>query len=191
MWRAGLWVKVLNSNIIGKCFNVIYNLCQKTKSCISLNHEKSEFFNCGIGVRQGENLSPLPFAIFLNDLEKYLSQYSADSGVTVLRHDTITDELTFLKFFMLLYADDTVLLAESAQGLQNALHSLYSYCKIWRLEVNTDKTKVMIISNRKFKENAVFSYNNQVIEKVDHFQCLGVIFNLKEVSFRLKNIFIL
>ena len=26
VWRAGLWVKVLNSNITGKCFNVIYNL---------------------------------------------------------------------------------------------------------------------------------------------------------------------
>ena len=102
-------------------------------------------------MRQGENLSPLLFAIFLNDLEKYLSQYSANSGVTVLRHDTLADELTFLNFFLLLYADDTILLAESAQGLQNALDSLYSYCKMWRPEVNTDKTKVMIISNRKFK----------------------------------------
>ena len=36
-----------------------------------------------------------------------------------------------------------VLLAESAQGLQNALDSLYSYCKIWRIEVNTDKTNVI------------------------------------------------
>ena len=30
VWRAGLWVKVLNSNSTGKCLNVIYNLCQKT-----------------------------------------------------------------------------------------------------------------------------------------------------------------
>ena len=160
-------------------------------SCISLNNEKSEFFNCEIGVRQGENLSPLLFAIFLNDLEKYLSQYSANSGVTVLRHDKLADELTSLKLFILLYADDTVLLAESAQGLQNALDSLFSYCKIWILEVNTDNTKVMIISNRKFRENAVFSYNNQVIEKVDYFQYFGVIFNSKGNFFQAKNIFML
>ena len=165
MWRAGLWVKILNSNITGKRLNVIYNLYQKTKSCISSNHEKSELFNCETGVRQGENLSPLLFAIFLNDLENYLSQYSANSGVTVLRHDTITDELTFLKLFILIYADDMVPLTESAQGLQNALGSLYSYCKIWRPEFNTDKTKVMIISDRKFKENAVFSNNNQVLKE--------------------------
>ena len=69
VWRAGLWAKVLNSNISEKCFSVIYNLYQKIKSCISLNNEKSEFFNCEIGVRQGENLSPLLFAIFLNDLK--------------------------------------------------------------------------------------------------------------------------
>ena len=36
VWQAGLRVKVLYSNITGKCFNVIYNLYQKTKSCISL-----------------------------------------------------------------------------------------------------------------------------------------------------------
>ena len=60
-------------------------------------------------------------------------------------------------------------LAESVQGFQNALDSLYSYCKIWRLEVNTDKTKMMIIPDHKFKENAVFSCNSQVIEKAGHF----------------------
>ena len=112
---------------------------------------------------------PYSLQSFSMTLKKYLSQYSANSGVTVLRHDTLADELTFLKLFILLYAGGTVFLAESAQGLQNAFDSLYNYCKIWRLEVNTDKIKVMIISNRKFKENAVFSYNNQVIEKVDHF----------------------
>ena len=119
-------------------------------------------------------------------IEKYLSQYSENGGVTVLRHDTLADELTFLKLFILIYADDTVLLAESAQGLPNALDSLFSYCKIWRLEVNTDKTKVIVISYHKFKENKVFSCNNQVIGKVHHFQYLGVIFNSKGNFFQAK-----
>ena len=31
------------------------------------------FFDCNIGVRQGENLSPIRFTFYLNDLEKYLT----------------------------------------------------------------------------------------------------------------------
>ena len=78
-----------------------------------------------------------------------------------------------------------LLLTESVQGFQNALDSLYSYCKIWRVEVNTDKTKVMIIPDHKFKENAVFFCNSQVIEKADHFQ-YRVIFNSKGHFFQAK-----
>ena len=44
------------------------------KSRIVHNNEKSEFFNCEIGVRQGENLSPALFAIYLNDLQNFLEE---------------------------------------------------------------------------------------------------------------------
>ena len=102
-------------------------------------------------MRQGEDLSPLLFAIFLNDLESFLSQYSGSGGISVLRHDTLNDTLTFFKLFILLYTDDTELLADSDQGLQQAFDGLSTYCKLWQLEVNIDKTKAMVISKRKTK----------------------------------------
>lgn len=58
VWRAGLWQKLQKSNIIGKIFNVIYNMYKNIESCIKHEGEKSSFFNCNIGVRQGENLLP-------------------------------------------------------------------------------------------------------------------------------------
>ena len=42
------------------------------KSCVSIDGEQSDFFMCNCGVRQGENLSPVLFSLFLNDLEDYL-----------------------------------------------------------------------------------------------------------------------
>ena len=33
----------------------------------------SNFFKSNVGVRQGENLSPVLFAIFLNDLVEFMS----------------------------------------------------------------------------------------------------------------------
>ena len=42
----------------------------------------SDFFRCSVGVRQGENLSPILFAIYLNDLEKILG--SKCEGLTAI-----------------------------------------------------------------------------------------------------------
>jgi hypothetical protein len=45
---------------------------------------------------------------------------------------------------VLLYADDTVILAESAEDLQLALNEFFIYCTQWKLNVNVEKTKIMI-----------------------------------------------
>ena len=39
-------------------------------SCVSYNVEQSSFFSSFRGVRQDENLSPVLFALFLNDLKR-------------------------------------------------------------------------------------------------------------------------
>jgi hypothetical protein len=45
-----------------------------------------------------------------------------------------------------LYADDTVIIAESENDLQNALNTFNLYCDQWKLKINVDKTKVLIFS---------------------------------------------
>ena len=39
-----------------------------------------------------------------------------------------------------MYADDTVLFANSKQNLQKCLNGLEQYCEKWKLKINTDKT---------------------------------------------------
>jgi hypothetical protein len=63
--RVELWKKILSANINGRIFTVIFNLYQNAKSCVSLESNITNFFPCNTGVRQGENLSPILFAIFL------------------------------------------------------------------------------------------------------------------------------
>ena len=41
-------------------------------SCISAHNSTSDSFNIFQGVRQGENLSPFLFALYVNDLEQFL-----------------------------------------------------------------------------------------------------------------------
>ena len=58
VWRDGLWYKLLLNNMNGNMHNIIVNMYSGTKSCISYNDCKSEFFPCNNGVRQGENDIP-------------------------------------------------------------------------------------------------------------------------------------
>ena len=57
-----------------------------------------------------------------------------------------------------MYADDVVILSESALGLQEKLKKLEAYCADWCLNVNIDKTKVMVFNKagRVIKSNFVF-----------------------------------
>ena len=43
------------------------------KSCITINGTSSGYFSCDKGIRQGENLSPLLFPIYLNDLANFMN----------------------------------------------------------------------------------------------------------------------
>jgi hypothetical protein len=53
-----------------------------------------------------------------------------------------------VKLFTILYANDTVLLAESVAELHSELNYFYEYCEKWNLKVNTNKSKVMFLSNK-------------------------------------------
>ena len=118
--------KILDSHINGKCFNFIVNMYNNIKSRVTTNEGSSEFFSCNVGVRQGENLSPFLFSIFLNDLQDYLIVRQA-SGVDI---DVSTeDAIYYMKMLILLYADDTIIFSDDPNNLQYALNTFENYCK--------------------------------------------------------------
>ena len=60
--------------------------------------------------------------------------------------------------YLLLFADDAVLLLEYAQGLQQMLDSLHGYCNKWSSTVNVDKTKILVFrKGRRLPQNSRFS----------------------------------
>ena len=77
VWRDGLWYKLLMCNIKGKMYNVILNLYNNIKSRIVCNDSVSNVFPCLNGDRQGEYLSPFLFALYLNDLDTFLTSKNA------------------------------------------------------------------------------------------------------------------
>ena len=172
--RSALWCKLLKQGISGKILSVIQNMYQGAKSCVRSNGNLSESFRCTAGVRQGENLSPVLFAIYLNDFQGFLAERT--DGLTEL-NVRLEEFDTYAKLCVLLYADDTVIMAESEEDLQRALDALSQYCKLWDLTVNLDKTKVVIFSRGRRTAKKPFMYNGKEVKVVDDYTYLGVIFN--------------
>jgi ABC-type methionine transport system ATPase subunit len=86
----------------------------------------------------------------------------------VIIQEKLENELhIFYKCFVILYADDTVILSETKEGMQQALDILESYCEIWRLQVNVAKTKVMIFRKRKTAQDPKFILHGQTLDIVD------------------------
>ena len=76
---------------------------------------------------------------------------------------TVSSELKdklnlYLKLFIILYADDTVIMAESAVDFQKQLDSFSDYCDIWRLKVNVEKSKIVVFSQGSTPNNLKFKF---------------------------------
>jgi hypothetical protein len=82
-----------------------------------------------------------------------------------------------------MYADDLILLSETAEGLHNCLLKLSTYCEEWGLLVNVKKTKFMIFNNTGRLVPINLKYNNSEIENVRSYSYLGVTFSISG-SFR-------
>ena len=62
------------------------------------------------------------------------------------------DLYEYIKMYIILYADDTVILAKSPTELQLSLDAMQSYCNIWKSNINTSKTKIVIFSRGKVRK---------------------------------------
>jgi hypothetical protein len=84
---------------------------------------------------------------------------------------TVNDYLIYL----ILFADDTVLFGKTPEILQHLLDKLFIYCRKWNIEVNTDKTKVVVFRNSWRLVNDHFFYDNMELKIVDSYVYLGML----------------
>ena len=140
-------------------------------------------------VRQGENLSPLLFSIFLNELNTFIEP--ASKGLSLIEGivSNIDNRLsTVLKLHILLYADDNVLPAETPNDLQNCIRIMEDYYNTWGLKINSSKTKITIFSQGEVRNLPDFILNIRKLDIVCSYKYLGVHFNYNGKFTVTKNI---
>ena len=115
VWRNGLFYKLLrNHNISPKFVRILQSMYTDISGKVRINNSFSDFFMISIGLRQGCNLSPHLFNLYVDDLAKALKEIR--NFPVMLNGETIP---------CLLYADDMLLLSSSQMGLQCSLDLLY------------------------------------------------------------------
>ena len=154
--------KLKKYGITGNELNWFNSYLNNRMQSVKVGSSASDLKPIGIGIPQGSILGPLLFILFVNDLP-----------------DNV-------KCKTVMYADDTSLLISSSDPscLQSSLDHNMGLIASWfesnKLTLNLSKTKFMLFGSphnlNKFC-NIDLSYNGVMIEKVDHFKYLGIVFD--------------
>ena len=165
--RQKLWKKLINQGLSTKFVNALCALYKNVQSSVRVNGQLSEWFEVSCGLKQGCLLSPVLFAIFLDDLIKDIK--SLNTGVNIDGG----------RLCILAYADDIVLVANTAEELQNMLNVLSTWCKNNDMVVNVNKTNILHLRKpSKQKTNYTFVTDGDTLEIVTQYRYLG--FNMNE-----------
>ena len=93
IWRDALVLKLLQSGVTGRMIRIIENKYRTTEYGVKCQGGITQFFSSSLGIRQGSNLRPTLFDIFINDIRNIFT------GIRGFRVGE--KEVNFL-----LYADD-------------------------------------------------------------------------------------
>ena len=80
----------------------------------------------------------------------------------------------------LLYADDIVLLAPSAENLQGLINVVAEWCMKWGMNVNLGKTNIVHFRRKlrsRPRSSIIFTFNGEEIQYASQYKYLGLLLN--------------
>ena len=169
--RKLLWPILAKNKIHGKLLKCVKSMYRDVRAKVRAGAKLTDFINCTEGVKQGDVCSPLLFSLFINELALEIIQKG--------RHG-IKLAPDILELFVLLFADDIILLSETVVGLQTQLNNLYTAASKLRLTVNLAKSNVLVFRLGGFLgERERWFYAGKRMEVVNCYKYLGIYFSTK------------
>ena len=116
-------------------FNIIKDLYSNTNGHVTVDNLMSENFEIKLGVKQGDSPSPFFFNMYMDEL-----------CCTLIQNSTDVPLLNDIKVPCLFWADDLVLISTTKEGLLKQIDFVNKYCNDWKLTLNVEKTKTVILN---------------------------------------------
>ena len=82
VWRDGLYKKLISYNIDKRFIRLLRNIYSTSSLAIKTQHGRSNIFSSNIGLKQGCNMSPLLFNIFINDFLTEINRLTNSNDTT-------------------------------------------------------------------------------------------------------------
>jgi hypothetical protein len=122
--RDILWSCLEQMGIHGNYMNTLRNMYKEVRMRVRIGNRISSAFLAEVGVKQGDNLSPLLFGIFIDQLEMFFSERCGEEEGIIIADNICR---------VILYADDLAIMSESLSGLQTMLRYLEKFCQVYKM----------------------------------------------------------
>ena len=140
-----------NLDMDGKDLRIIKNLYWKQTATVRMDNEVSNFQQIKRGVRQGCVLSLDLFSLYS---EMIMHHLEGIPGIQIGGHNINN----------LRYADDTVLIVETEEDLQELLETVVKESEIKGLTLTNKKTEVMVVSRKNDIPTCKITIDNKVLQ---------------------------
>jgi len=153
-------------------FKAVYEC---VKCCVKCHSITTDFFGCQYGLRQGCKLCPLLFSLLITSLANEIKD-KCKHGVQFIANG--------IALFVLLFADDVVLLFDTVPGLQNQINNLEAGTGRFGIRAFSQKTKVMSFrfGGHTGRYEAWYLYG-QKLDVVSAYRYLGVTWSTKVCTY--------
>ena len=141
---------------------LIEDLYSKAHGTITWKGEKTAPFNTPVGVRQGCPISPALFNLYTEHLMREWTVETAHLTSPDVEGVQCTEQR---------YADDLVLMALTAEDVQEMLATLGVVAERYGLHIHPEKTEYMVIKST--MDDATISYSGNMLKRVSRFKYLG------------------
>lgn len=162
--RKELWKVLSEYGLESRLIQALKSLYEDSRACVRIDGVYTDWFGISRGVRQGCVASPWLFNLFLDSCMKGLKE--RDCGVV----------MNGTQIKCLLYADDQVILASSAQELQEMMSVMNDDFVRKGMKVNVTKTKVMVFERDEEMTDCTVMLGGEKVEQVREFVYLGSLF---------------
>ena len=166
--REAMWNVLRIYGMGGRLLQAVKSMYAGSKACVRVGSEISDWFLVKVGLRQGCVMSPWLFNLYIDGVVREVNTRVFGKGLELRDRNGSIWEIN-----QLLFADNTVVVADSEKKLRQLVSEFGKVCKRRKLRVNVGTSKVMRCTRKGNGAKLNVMLESEALEEVDQFKYLG------------------